>query len=222
MTKLAESLGFPLCNLSTVVDRPDGGPSALDGFRIAPSEAQEMIDDPDDILRDPCLKHMRTSYRPYTYDRQFYADAGCADLWEKQAPYGYKNGVVSVLHLGDGRHLVLGLDRPEPLPSTTEELIWKMADVQLAALFLQDKAFSLYSPAPETPSQPGSRAPAVLSDRQREVLQWASVGKTAWETGRILSISESAVNKILSRAAKTLDCNSKAQAIARAFAQGVL
>ena len=217
MTKLSETLGFPLCNMSTVLEFGGEKPAIWDGFRIAPESSSVMANDPDDIQRDPCLKRLLRTTRPFTYDLDFYIQSSAADLWEKQAPFGYKNGIVSVIHMGGGRHMTLGFDRPEPLPICPEELIWVLADLQLATVFLQDKAFALFS-VDGSPLPP----PANLSKRQREVLQWASAGKTAWETGQILSISESAVNKIIARAAKTLHCNSKAQAIARAFQQGVL
>ena len=50
------------------------------------------------------------------------------------------------------------------------------------------------------PAAPAERADP-LSQRERECLSWAARGKTAWETSRILTVSESAVKKHLATAA---------------------
>lgn len=61
-----------------------------------------------------------------------------------------------------------------------------------------------------------------LSPREREVLQWASEGKTAWETAQLLSVSESAVNLYAARAMTKLRARTKTQAVAIAVRSGVL
>jgi len=216
LIELAEHLGFPLCNIG-IVQPVAGEAIAWEDFRNAPSSYFELAVDKDDARRDPCLNLMKKSYMPFCYDREFYVRAGTEDLWEKQAPFGYKTGICSVLHLGVGRALFMGLDREEVLPKEPDTLIRLLADFQLATAFVQDTAMELHShkPFPEIDTD-------RLSERQKEVLRWASAGKTAWETGRILSISESAVNKTLARAARILECNGKAHAIARAFSRGLL
>lgn len=61
---------------------------------------------------------------------------------------------------------------------------------------------------------------AVLSTREREVLKWAAVGKTAWDTGRILQISTDTVNKHIASAMRKLDSFSKTQAVAESIRRG--
>lgn len=61
---------------------------------------------------------------------------------------------------------------------------------------------------------------AVLSMREREVLKWAAVGKTAWDTGRILQISTDTVNKHIASAMRKLDSFSKTQAVAESIRRG--
>jgi DNA-binding CsgD family transcriptional regulator len=96
-----------------------------------------------------------------------------------------------------------------------------LADVQLLSAFVQHRAFQLLLPdEPSNPTQDGARA--EMSPRELDVLRWASNGKTAWETGNILSISEHTVNKHVATAAVKLGCAGKAQAIARTFQQGLL
>lgn len=61
---------------------------------------------------------------------------------------------------------------------------------------------------------------AVLSMREKEVLKWAAVGKTAWDTGRILQISTDTVNKHIASAMRKLDAFSKTQAVAESIRRG--
>lgn len=52
-----------------------------------------------------------------------------------------------------------------------------------------------------------------LTRREREVLFWASSGKTAWETSEILGISERTVIAHLAKSMRTIGCVNKAQLI---------
>ncbi len=70
-------------------------------------------------------------------------------------------------------------------------------------------------------SQP-ARSGFDLSRREREVLLWAAEGKTAWETARLLGVSESAVNLYASKAMQKLRAKTKTQAVAIAVRNDLL
>ncbi|MFC3391610.1 helix-turn-helix transcriptional regulator [Aidingimonas halophila] len=61
-----------------------------------------------------------------------------------------------------------------------------------------------------------------LSLRESEVLKWASEGKTVWEIGMILSLSEGTVKFHLRNIYRKLDVTNRAQAIATAAHQGLI
>lgn len=61
-----------------------------------------------------------------------------------------------------------------------------------------------------------------LTRREREVLQWAAVGKTSWEIGRILAIGESTVNFHIASAIRRLGVKGRLAAVARALAIGAI
>ena len=58
---------------------------------------------------------------------------------------------------------------------------------------------------------------AALSVRELEVLQWLKEGKTAWEVGMILSISERTVKFHLANIYAKLNVTNRSHAIARAM-----
>jgi DNA-binding CsgD family transcriptional regulator len=61
-----------------------------------------------------------------------------------------------------------------------------------------------------------------LSAREREVLCWAQQGKTYWEIGCILGISQRTVKFHIARIKAKLDVVSTAHAIAKAMRAGVI
>ena len=65
-------------------------------------------------------------------------------------------------------------------------------------------------------------APSILSRRQVECLSWAEAGKSAWETGQILGISQRTVEKHLEQAYAALGVRTRIQAVVRARQLGLL
>ena len=61
-----------------------------------------------------------------------------------------------------------------------------------------------------------------LSPREQEVLHWASKGKSCWETGKILNISERTVNFYTQNASAKLGATTKTQAVAMAIQRKLL
>lgn len=64
--------------------------------------------------------------------------------------------------------------------------------------------------------------PVALSARERECLQWVSAGKSDWEIGTILSISEKTVATHVDRVKHKLKVTTRAQAIVAALRRGLI
>ena len=65
-------------------------------------------------------------------------------------------------------------------------------------------------------------APARLTPREREVLSWVAAGKSYWEVGRILGISERTVRHFMANSRAKLDAVSNKQAVALAVTAGLI
>lgn len=61
-----------------------------------------------------------------------------------------------------------------------------------------------------------------LSPREREVLYWASLGKTGWETGAILGISQKSAEMHAENAKNKLEAANKTHAVAKAISRGLI
>jgi LuxR family quorum-sensing system transcriptional regulator CciR len=55
-----------------------------------------------------------------------------------------------------------------------------------------------------------------LSDRERDCLSWASLGKSSWEIGRIFSISEHTAVFHIKNAMRKLGTSNRVLAVAKA------
>jgi DNA-binding CsgD family transcriptional regulator len=66
-----------------------------------------------------------------------------------------------------------------------------------------------------------SKVPS-FSRRERECLQWYAAGKSEWEIGEILSISEKTANTYLERAKQKFGVATRKQAIVAALRNGVI
>ena len=62
--------------------------------------------------------------------------------------------------------------------------------------------------------------PVQLSPRETECLLWTARGKTAWEIGEILKLSDSTVNEYIKNASRKLGCNQKTLAVTKAIISG--
>jgi DNA-binding CsgD family transcriptional regulator len=59
-----------------------------------------------------------------------------------------------------------------------------------------------------------------LTRREQDCLQWAAAGKTSWEIGQVLHITERTVNFHLGHTMSKLGCHSRQHAIVKALALG--
>lgn len=66
------------------------------------------------------------------------------------------------------------------------------------------------------------RVVAALSKRERECLEWIALGKTSWDVGMILNISENTVNFHIKNAFKKLDTNNRTTAVVKAIRYGFI
>ena len=214
VVKVAERLGFKTVSAVAVVDK--GRDAEFVHVSNVPEAYAAVHTNADASRRDPILRHLKRQSVPILWNQQTFVQSGAADLWEEQAPYGFRTGIAMALHLPDGNHFLLGVDRDQPLPADQEELTRIVAHLQLFAVHAQDAAFRvLVSPEnrPETPN---------LTPRELEVLRWTMEGKTAWEVGTILGISERTAVMHLSNATHKLGCTTKHQAVVKALRLGLI
>ena len=215
VVRFSKALGFNTVSAMAVVDHTVGR-SEFVSIDNAPPGYAEAINDVPSMRRDPVMQHCRRHSVPIIWDQATYLSQGLGELWEEQARFGYRTGIAMALHLPEGRHFAMGVERDQPLPTDGGELTRLVADLQLFAVHAQDAALRVLSPAPVLTDRPS------LTPRELEVLRWTMEGKTAWEVGAILGISERTAVLHVTNAMHKLDCASKHQAVLKALRLGLI
>ncbi|HKX96050.1 MAG TPA: LuxR family transcriptional regulator [Methylibium sp.] len=215
VVRFAKQLGFETVSAITVVDRPmaDAEFVAVDN---APEAFNDVMDDANGWRLDPVLQHCKRHSVPIVWDQSTYVTAGQTAKWETQAAFGYRTGICLALHMPEGRHFMIGVDRDQALPTDRGEVTRLVADLQLFAVYAQDTAMRVLVPESLQPERP------KLTPRELDTLRWTMEGKTAWEVGAILGISERTAVLHVNNAMHKLGCTNKHQAVLKALRLGLL
>ena len=181
-----------------------------------PRRYKEFVHNRGNWRRDPVMQHCKRNSMPIIWDQGTYSREGQGDKWEEQARFGYRHGIAMALHMPEGRHFFLGVDRDQPIPQDPAEATRLVADLQLFAVHAQDAALRILTPALSAPGSPS------LTPRELETLRWTMEGKTAWEVGNVLGISERTAALHVNNATHKLGCVNKHQAVLKALRLGLI
>ncbi len=215
IVRFSHDLGFDTVSAITVIDHPLSH-SEFIAVHNAPEAYCDAMDASENQRRDPVMQHCKQHSVPIIWNQDTYTSSGAADIWEEQAQFGFRNGVCLALHMPEGRHFVLGVDRAQAMPKDPSELTRMVADLQLFAVHAQDAALRILVPAAAQPERP------QLTPRELECLRWTMDGKTAWEVGQLLGISERTAVLHLNNGMHKLDCTNKHQAVLKALRLGLI
>jgi LuxR family quorum sensing-dependent transcriptional regulator len=90
------------------------------------------------------------------------------------------------------------------------------AELRLAAIYAHARIRALSTTGRHAPP------PAPLTLRERECLQWVAVGKSDWEIGEILSISEKTANFHVEQVKRKYNVATRVQAVVQAIRAGAI
>lgn len=214
IVSFANQLGFDKVSVLAVYE-PTPGQPRFSGIGNFPESYTELFSQ-EANRRDPVMQHMRHRSVPLVWNQATYTSNGVGDLWEEQAPFGYKAGISLAMHMPAGRHFGIGVERDQSLPTDRVELSRLVADLQLFAVHAQEASVDLFPPTPTQQELPS------LTTRETEALRWTMAGKTAWEVGKILNIAERTAVVHINNAMRKLDSTNKHQAVIRALKLGLI
>lgn len=136
-------------------------------------------------------------------------------LWADANDHGIRAGVACSSWGRQGVFGLLSLARGDAALTATE-----VRHLSLPVHWLGNLTHMLMGPF-LGPGQ-ATTCEVVLTRREREVLNWTAEGKTAYEIGRILGISERTVNFHVNNLMAKLDVVNKLQAVVKAIMIGLL
>ena len=215
LVAFTKRLGFDTFSATVVLDHMLGEAEFIT-VDNTPREYKESFENPMNGRRDPVMQHCKRQSVPIIWDQSTYLRHGAGEIWEEQARFGISNGICLALHMPEGRHFILGVERDRPVPMDAAELTRLVADVQLFAVHAQDAALRIFMPKAIDSNLPS------LTPRELETLRWTMAGKTAWEVGELLGITERTASLHVNNATHKLGCVNKHQAVLKALRLGLL
>lgn len=218
MERAAGDLGFDryaYCAL-TRHDRYDTGenpaPAVAHNF---PAAWIDYYFEHDYQTKDPVVLLAPEIERPFLWDSlngPYKLDRVQKTLMREANEAGLKDGVGVPLHGPRGNVCLVTFAAADGHPSPGDEL------PKLEVLATQ--FHSAYSAVGR--SENDRRSTAVLSRRERECLQWIAFGKSSWDIGMILHISENTVNFHVRNVFRKLDANTRTLAVVKAIRFGLI
>lgn len=165
---------------------------------------------------DPVISLVNQSSQAITWKSAFCnitLNSEIKEFIEKAREYGLRNGIAYLIP-GNNKQQMDSL-----LSMETGELKLNSQQLQLTEYILPhiheslNRVYREHSHAVELPE---------FSQREKETLKWAYEGKTAWEIGIILSISERTVKFHLNNIYRKLNVSNRSQAIALSIQHGII
>jgi DNA-binding CsgD family transcriptional regulator len=162
------------------------------------------------ILLDPILQRLTTQVRPVVWDQRTYVAAKSGQLYDAFSAYGLGSGMAVNVRGAHGDSLSLGFTCGATYARPDSQLLPELGALCLAATAAYHAFARMLEPAAPEPT-------VKLTQRELELLRWSRCGKTAWESGNILGISQATATFHLKNAVQKLGVASKQQAVLRAM-----
>lgn len=154
------------------------------------------------IIHDPVLRHALTCQSAFTWQEAYETatDFG-RKIFDEAKDYGMNDGVAIPVRIGRYPTGLVSLVHPRPDFSTDE-----LARIQLVAVHACIQLIRILNAEQEDQT-------IVLTKREVEVLQFVAGGKTNWEVGKILGITEDSVKMHLKNINRKLDASNRAHSV---------
>jgi LuxR family quorum-sensing transcriptional regulator LasR len=137
---------------------------------------------------DPTVEYCYKGNAPFVWIPSAFKGTAQQSLYEEAAGFGLRSGVTLPIRGANGElGMFTCVSDQAPGANFLKELSHNLGSLSLLRDVAYDSMSKYIRPA-VTEEQPS------LTARELECLQWMAAGKTAWEIGRILSISEAGVN----------------------------
>ncbi|MGY2439823.1 autoinducer binding domain-containing protein [Pseudomonas sp. SDO52101_S400] len=212
LLKFAKNIGFQFCGISiTAPDRNKlSKPLRINNY---PKAWNQLYEDNRHWEADPVVAHCNQTMFPITWSKELFSET--PELWESLKEHGLEHGwSQSFHHEESGLCSILSLARPQCPISALE--VYEHFGYMLYVTSHLSRVF-----ASTLPSRPERDKPR-LTFREVEVLKLCASGKTAYETARILSLSERTVNYHVHNVIVKMNVCNKISAVIAATKAGII
>lgn len=177
---------------------------------------------------DHCLAHARRTNTPFSWgsvplpEKRGKRLPGAFRVMEAAADHGFQEGMVVPFHfvdeIGRPRSMLCALywtDSAADFKKSLEDRAWQ---IHIYLLYWMQRSINLRLADTALSKDQHRDSPGIfLTDRERDVLNWAARGKTAASTAEILGISTETVDTHVKNAVRRLGAGNKTHAVAKAI-----
>ena len=217
-----QRLGFDRC-LVAIVPKPGMGLEQAYLRSNYPTNWRSFYDTQKLVHVDPTVAHCVAHSTSLIWSPGLFRSGPQQVMYEEASGYGLRSGVTLPMHGPRGELGILCfVNDTKPSKQFERDVDHVLPELSL----LRDMAFQSGVDFALMNLQPDGETLATeqpnLTMRELECLNWAMQGKTSWETGRILGVSESTVNFHISNINRKLGVHHRNQAVIRAIKLGIL
>lgn len=207
LTSFAGSYGFTTVTIAQLVS-----PAMVNNDRIFLTDwPQEFLDRRQAenlVIRDPIVRYALRTKQPFSWQTAYdHADRAGQQMLDEARDYTQNDGILFPVYAFD--------QVPGCVSLGTERLDLSPTQIKLIDLVCQHSYMRVASQLGPFPYE----IRAKLTNREIEVLHFAAAGKSNWEIGKILRVSEHTVHDYMKRASKKLNTSGRTHTVAMAMAQ---
>lgn len=218
---LGSELGFDRC-LVAIVPKPGMGLEQAYLRSNYPGDWRSFYDTEGLVHVDPTVAHCVAHSTSLIWSPGLFRSSKQQVMYEEASGYGLKSGITLPMHGPRGELGILCfVNDAKPSKRFERDVDHVLPELSL----LRDVAFQSGVDFAQINAAPDVVAAVPLphlTAREMECLQWVKEGKTSWETGRILGVSESTVNFHVASFNRKLDAANRHQAVIKALKLGLL
>jgi len=187
--------------------------SGLDFFHAQlPAQWTQRYLDKNYVHIDPVITMLMTTTRPFYFEDAYYnLTPTQIQFVEEAADYGWQYGFVVPVHSSCRVPGAVSYASENRFYLTSEETARLWVTTQIAFTRIE----SFYADARKV-------KPTTISSRECEILSLVAQGKTNWEVGAILNISEYSVRDYMQGLSRRLQTSNRTHSVTRAIQLGLI
>jgi LuxR family transcriptional regulator, quorum-sensing system regulator BjaR1 len=196
----------------TGLPNPDQNFSQMVLAKRWPAEWFKLYTDNNFDRVDPVVRHCRRSIHPFEWAEAPYdpvRERGAAEVMRRATDFRMQRGFIVPIRGLTGYEAAVSLGGVD-----LDLNVRSKPALHLMAMYSFDRIRHLLHPTPAPPSR--------LTQREREVVAWASQGKSAWEIGEILHITQRTAEQHLANAASKLGAVNRTHTVAIAIRNNII
>jgi len=169
----------------------------------------------DYFRKDPVIRHARATVAPYQWRDLRVHDESEQIILQEAREAGLREGIAIPIHEPWGKVFLTTLASQRPELSQMAMTPQVRTQAQVMAVVLHSRYQALCG-AQAQESMVG------LTPRESECLCWVAQGKSSWDIGQLMAVSEHTVNFHLKNAMRKFDTASRVTAAVRAASLGLI